>query len=422
MIDFIQKAGFFGYAGDSSPPAPVWDGKAATLNLLELGDSFISNGSSITSGYESYGIVTGAMRNSQARLRRRLDRNYGTGGFNTAQIEAVFNSQVLPIVAQFGLAIIHAGTNDSTELTVEETLAACKRMRDALLALRIPVIFGAPEPRGNDTFASKRLTGDALARHLERRTRMLAELPSPGCIVVDARGSLLKAATENDILEIYSHDGLHPNPRSVDEVYGPLYGAAVLSLTDDPANRPSGTTSRSINTNVEMTGISGPSTLPTGYTGTNATGTTGVTRTYAEVSNARGRWAQCTVGGIAATSASAIDMFRQLNLHSKIEIGKTYEVVAEWECDSGAANILSFQCGFQAVGPSGTITLWDSDRYTDGSPVTPVAQIGQWFRSPPFTSTEALTDFRMRLSAYMSTAGAPVGVFRVRNFELRELI
>lgn len=405
----------------STDPAGPWNGLATNINLIELGDSFIANGSN-AAGFKSYGIITAANRFSGQRLKRRLDWNFGLGGDDTGGIENRFNTQVVPLLGtQGGFLIVHGGTNDGTAISVDNTLAALTRIRDKALALKVPVIFCTTEPRGNDTFPDKRLAGAQLDAHLQRRTRMLAELPVTGCVVVDVRDKLLKPGTDNDIQERYSHDGLHMNPIGCDEVYGPAIAAAIKKLAPVRA-LPNGTTARSLNTNVEMLGITGPSVPPTGYSGSNASGTGNVTRAYLETATATGRWAQCTLGGGAATLAAAVDLFRQIGLQAQIAVGKTYVVICEYEIDAGAANVLSLECGIQAVGKvSGTTTtIWDSDRYQENNYLSDKAQAG-WYCSPPFTATEELSDFRMRLSAYMSINGAPALVVRARNFELVEL-
>lgn len=405
----------------STDPAQSWDGTPKNFQLVELGDSFIFMGSG-AAGYEYYGIVTAAQRLSGQRLRRSLTRNFGKGGDGST--DALVR---LPdaLATGAGVLIVHLSTNDGTSTTVDGTLAALKKIRDDAAAQHTATIFVAPEPRGNDTYPSQRLAGTALQYHLARRTRMLAELPQPGCVVVDVRDLLLKPGTENDVLDGFTIDGLHMSTVGADEVWGPRIAAAIMTLAPPATDLPSGTTARSKNVNVECAGASTSSdtstTPPTGYTGTNAGGLTGVLRYYREVTTATGRWCRSRVSGAVPTADAAVDLLRQITLQGNLEEGKTYEVVCEYEIEAGAQNVQSLQLGFQAAGSS-TTQLWDSDKYQTPFVISGKAQKG-WFRTPPFTATNVvgLTDFRIRLAAYLSKLGAPVLEVRTRNFELKEV-
>lgn len=396
-----------------------WNGTPRNYDLVELGDSFIFMGSG-AAGYENYGIITAAQRFSGQRLKRSLVRNFGKGGDGT--VDAIVRLPDAQATGA-GVMIVHLGTNDGTQ-SVDTTINGYKQIRDSNAALKIATIFVATEPRGNDTYPDKRLTGDALTYHLARRTRALAELPQPGCIVVDVRDLLLKPGTENDVIDGMTIDGLHMSVTGADEVWGPRIAAAIISIAPPASDLPSGTTVRSKNVNVECTGASTSSdtstSTPTGYTGTNASGLTGVNRYYKEVTTASGRWCQMTVGGAVPTADAAVDLLRQISLQNAIEVGKVYEVVCEYEIDAGAANVLSVQLGFQAAG-STTAQLWDSDKYQSPFLISGKAQKG-WFRTPPFTGVSGLTDFRIRLAAYLSKSGSPNLVVRARNFELREVV
>lgn len=403
----------------------VWNGMADGLRLIEIGDSFIANGSNTSVGFENYGIVTAAMRFSGQKLYRNQAQNYGLGGDDTLEVEARFDSQVVPTLTMGGgLAIIHCGTNDGANLTVDQTLDSMLRMRNALLSMKIPVIFVTVEPRGNSIDPTKRYTGEALARHLERRTRMLAELPKTGCVVVDPRAVLLEPATENDLKLAYSHDALHPNPIGATEAWGPLLATAIDQLVAD-YNVIDATLARSTNRDMTGTGGSlgtdGSGTMPTGFSGANATGTTGVTRTYSTEEIEGETWQKCVVGGVAATANAAIDLWRQTAIQAILVPGKTYEVVAKYRIAAGATNLLSVQCGHQIVSPTLNETVWDSDRYVEGQPISALAQEGI-FKGPRFVAPEGATDLRIRFAAYLSTAGAPAATVYCRELSLQEVL
>lgn len=282
----------------------------------------------------------------------------------------------------------------------------------------------ACEPRGNDTYPDKRLTGATLQAHLERRTRALAELPQPGCVVVDVRDLLLKPGTENDVIDGATIDGLHMSVTGADENWGPRIAAAIISIARPSPYLPSGTTARSLNPNVECAGASTTSDTSTApppeYTTTNAGGIVGLTKYFKEVTTPTGRWCRVTVGGAKQTAEAFTDLLRRISMSGVIVPGKVYEVVCEYEIDAGATNILAVQLGFQAAG-STTLTLWDSDKYQSPHVISGKAQAG-WFNTPPFTGVAGLTDFRIRLAAFLGTAGAPSLVVRLRNFELREVL
>lgn len=416
------------------PPTPSWDGTPQNNRAVVLGDSFIANGSSPTSGFENYGEMPTAIRLSGQRLVLRLEDNFGFGGDSSEMAEVRVDTA---LASSPGWMLVNLGTNDATfDFTAQRTIDSLNRIKAKAFAKKTIVIFHVPPPRGNDTFPEKRLSAPRLAIALERRQRMLNELPGVGCFVTDARDALLKPGTENDIIESMSHDGLHPNTSGAYYNGKPI--AAVI-IQNAPAvqvistvenvwslTNPRGSPSSNLlmNGSVAVTGGGATGFQATNYTGANASGTTGVTRAYSRVVKEGKNWDQCVIGGIKPTSAAALDLFRQISLqgpsaNEKHYVpGLLYEVVGEFEIDAGMTNILSLQLGFQIASPTYNATLWDGDRYAEGSFMPSEAHVGV-FRSPRFIMPDGVTDMRMRCAAYVSTLGAPVGTVRGRGFELR---
>jgi len=416
-------------AGPVTRKSGGWNGRPRNNLLAALGDSIVAQNSSAIDRFQNNGFVTALNRRTGQRLYWAHERNFGVGGDSTPMAEVRMPAL---LATGAGLAIIAVGTNDpGLGVTADQTLESMKRMKAAAFAARTVVIFITPAPRGNDTYPGKRLAGAALATAQAIRSRMLAELPGLGCYVVDNHTHLLKGGTTNDIKDGYTSDGLHPLTvgayywciAAADVVASLFTAIPVIATVENPWNattNPQGSASSNAlmagTTGTVGTGGSGQ--LATGYSGSNATGTTGVTRTYSKVNKDGLVWQQVVVGGVAATQTAAIDLLRQINLHTKVTPGLTYEVVARYEHDAGVSNILSLQFGVQLVQPSGSSTLWDGDKYTNLSPLPAVADAG-YARSPRFVMPANCTDVRVRATCYLSTVGAPVGTFRITGLELR---
>lgn len=407
-------------APPSSSTGSTWDGKPTSNKMSELGHSFIANGQYTTDGYRSYGVATAAADDSGQVVRRLGSAGaFGVGGDTTLQIGARIDAAIA--AAPNGVVYVWNGINDDA-LTVEQTLAEMKVWKQKALAAKTVIVFHTIAPCGNDAFPDNRKSASVITDMKLRNTRIRAEIPGPGCYVIDCFDKLLKSGTEFDLLETWSpQDGKHPGNAFVQEVSGPA-DAALLSYLypNGMVDKPTATRTRSVNTNVEITGASTTvgSTLPTGYTSTKATGTTGTTLTWQEVTTSTGRWCQIVMGGTAPTANAAVDMLRQISLQAKLVTGVTYEGVVEYEYDAGMSNILAIQLGMQEAG-STTALNWDNNRYSTQL-VSNKARKG-WLRTPPFTAVDGITDHRFRLSAYLSTAGAPSAVMRFRYMENREI-
>jgi lysophospholipase L1-like esterase len=403
----------------------VWMGRPTGLKVAVLGDSIAASNSSATSGTEGNGFLSHALRACGQRLKFDHTRNFGVGGDTSVMSEARLAAMA---AAGTDLCVVHVGTNDrgSAALTATQTMDSLIRIRDFCLAAEITVIFMVPPPRGNATYADKILSAPQLANHKEVRQRLLAEFTQTGVGVVDTWPLLAVDLAVGDLNVAYTTDGLHPN------VLGAYYWAVPLATKitamADPTNDIGVAASATIITsNWALAGTAGsPGTggsgeMADGYSGANATGTTGVTRTYSKVTVGGKLWQQIVVGGIAATSAASIDLMRQISLHTLVVPGDTYEVVGEYEVDAGTTNVLSLQAGWQTLGGATPLSIWDQDRYQDGALYPAIAQSGQ-FRSPPLVMPADATDLRMRISAYLSTAGAPSMTLRVRALELRKVV
>lgn len=408
-------------AGGVTPTPPTWNGLPTNNKMAELGHSFIANGQYTTDGYRAYGVATAAADDSGQVVRRLGAAGaFGVGGDTTTMIDARFDAALAACAG--GTLYVWNGINDDA-LTVDQTLTTMLSWKAKAFAAKTAIIFHTITPCGNDAFPTNRKSASVITDMKARNTRIKAELPGVGCKVVDCFAQVLKAGTDFDLLEKWSpQDGKHPGTVMVQEITGPADAIVLKQLYPTGAvDLPTATRARSINTNVELTGASttAGSTLPTGYTSTKATGTTGTTLTYQEVTTATGRWCEVVMGGTAATANAAVDILRQISLQAKLVSGMTYEGVIEYEYDAGMQNILAIQLGMQEAGSS-TLLNWDNNRYAT-QVVTPLARKG-WMRTPPFTAIDGLTDHRLRLSAYLSTAGAPAGKMRFRFMENRDIV
>jgi len=428
VLDFDELQGFIDDP-ESFMDAPMF--VLANNRIAILGDSITAQCSTPTNGTENYGYIANALRRAKQRFVYRLTDNYGQGGDTTTMMKP---RTANVISSGVGTCIIMGGTNDRglAGMTAEQTMVNLREMRDALIAAGIFVIIMTPMPRGDALFPDKYLTGTQLAYHLEVHDRILAELPSNNCKVVDNWPTLLDVASGalKGIKQGYTHDGLHPRTQGAYWTGYPL-GDVLNTMTPVEIIMPSADNVWVAVTNVTgdasvnplflgsagVPGTGGSGVLGDGWGGANAAGTTGVTRTYSKVST----WQQVVIGGITATSAAALDIARQIGLHTKCVPGATYEAVCEYELDAGATNVLSLQLGATVTAVSGVIALWDGDRYDNASPIQPVATAG-FIRSPRFVMPADATDVRLRLACYLSTSGAPSATVRVRKMSLRQVL
>lgn len=408
-------------AGGVTPTPPTWNGLPTNNKMAELGHSFIANGQQGTTsdGYRSYGVATGAADDSGQVVRRLgFAGAFGNGGDTTPMIGVRADSAIAACTG--GVLYVYNGINDDA-LTVEQTLAEMKTLKQKAFDAKTVIIFHTIAPCGNDAFPANRPANPTAM--LERNARMKAELPGLGCYVVDYFSQLLKPGTTFDLLEKYSpQDGKHPGNLFVQEVSGPADGALLKQLyPNGPADMPTTTTAKSFNTNVTLLeGLTSTfsTTPPTGWTNTKATGTTGTVIEYRKATTPTGDWCEVRLSGTAATANAAVDILRQIGLQAKMIAGKTSEGVIQYEYDAGMSNILAVQLGTQEAG-STTALNWDNNRYATQT-ITPLARNGR-MRTPPFTAVDGITDHRFRLSAYLSTAGAPSAVMRFRYMENREI-
>lgn len=407
----------------STDPVVGWNGTPANNKMAELGHSFIANGQqgSTSDGYRSYGVATGAADDSGQVVRRLGSAGaFGVGGDDTLQIGARVDAAIAAV--RGGVLYVWNGINDGL-LSVEQTIAEMKVWKQKAFDAQTVIIFHTIAPSGNDAFPANRPT-TAVANDMKtRNARMLAELPGPGCYVVDVFAQLLKPSTDFDLLEKYSpQDGKHPGNLFVQEVSGPADGALLKQIYPaGPVDLVTDQGTDALNSNVTL--LDGLTTTfsttpPTGWSNTKATGTAGTVIEYRKATTATGDWCEIRLSGTVATANAAVDMLRQIGLQAGLVAGKTYEGWIEYEYDPGIAGVLSVQLGMQEAGSS-TALNWDNNRFSTQT-VTPLARAGR-MRTPPFTAIDGITDHRFRLSAYLSTAVAPSGVMRFRYMKNREV-
>lgn len=158
--------------------------------------------------------------------------------------------------------------------------------------------------------------------------------------------------------------------------------------------------------------------IPDDWSNAKATGTTGTTFAYSQVTTATGVWSQVVIGGTAATADAAVDICRQIGIHTKMLPDTAYEGVVEFEVDAGASGIQSLQLGMYVINAQESVLLWDCDRYTAPS-VIPTFAFSGTRRTPPVTSLANMTDARLRLSLYLVNGVAPSATIRWRKLEAR---
>lgn len=189
---------------------------------------------------------------------------------------------------------------------------------------------------------------------------------------------------------------------TTDTVTNGAWGAATLA---------GGVAAAAGNTNV----------LADGYTSSKATGTTAVTLAYSYVTTATGNWTQVVIAGGPTTAAAAVDIARQISIHTNMVVGSDYEGVVEFEVDVGASGLESLQLGLYVTDGTISTTLWDCDRYTVPSVLPAVAHAGIR-RTPPVKAIANMTDARLRLSCYLPNTTSPSATIRFRAMSARQAI
>lgn len=168
-----------------------------------------------------------------------------------------------------------------------------------------------------------------------------------------------------------------------------------------------------------VTGTAGTTNvLADDWSSTKATGTTAVTLTYSYVTTATGNWTQVVIAGGPTTANAAVDIARQISLHTNMVVGSDYEGVVEFEVDAGASGIESLQLGLYVTDGTISTTLWDCDRYQAPSVLPAVAHSGVR-RTPVVKAIANMTDARLRLSCYLPNATSPSATIRFRAMSAR---
>lgn len=400
-----------------------------------FGDSISAQNSSATSGFENYGYITWANQLSRQRFRFEHANNFGVGGNTTAQMLARIDDV---IASDASTVVVFGGTNDrgSANLSYQDTVDNLTSIVTRLRLANKVVVFVTPLPRGDSTFTSNRLSGVQLANHLRVRQWILTWRGVAGVYVVDTwPNTAVESSATGDITLGYTHDGLHPNTTGAYYVGKAIATQALVNILPEPsilaasnadiysADNPLG----SVNLNPMFAGTAGsPATggsgsLADNWSGTNATGTTNVTRTYSKVTSGGKAWQQVVIGGTATTAEAAIDIARQISLQASVVGGATYEGLMEYQVDASAANIMSLQLGLVVTDGTGTTTLWDGDRYT-GTSVLPTEAFSGVLRTPRITMpASGITDVRLRVSCYLVNGQAPSGTIRLRAGSLNRI-
>lgn len=403
--------------------------------VATFGDSITDHNSILANGTENYGYITWACQFSRQRFRFRPEDNFGVSGDTTtmmlARIAAVLASPA-------GTVIIAGGTNDRglAAMTADQTIANLISMRDQCLAAGKAVILVPPLPRGDSVNTSNRLSGAQLAYHIRVREWILSNRGIPNVWPVDSWRYLADPySTTGDIKLNYTIEGLHPLP-----VGGFYLG---LSIAEDAFNNMLPEPRLLIQSNADQwstdnlygnilangmfdgsggtLGTGGSGTLAASWGGTSSGANSAVTRTYSKVTSNGKDWQQCVVGGGPTTAEGAVDLMRQISLHTKVVAGTTVEGMTEYEVDAGTANVMSLQLGIVFTNPGGTITQWDADRYSVAASVLPNTAFSGILRTPRVVVPEGCTDVRFRIAIYCNGSVSPTMTMRARAASMRRV-
>ena len=405
--------------------------------IAVLGDSITNNNSTSTGGFESNGYLTWANQFSRQRFRFEHALNFGVPGDTSEQAYARIDDV---LANDAGTVVVAVGTNDrgSAAFTYTQTISYLTAIRDKLLKDGRIVVLVCPLPRGDSTYTSNRLTGDQLAYHIRVREWVLSNKGVRGVYPVDSWVYTADATSSTGDIKLgYTSDGLHPN------VIGSFWhGKAIAEqalnlILPEPyilatsnadvygaINNPQGSIilNPMFSGTTGIPGTGGSGNLATSYTGTNATGTTAVTRTYSKVTSGGKDWQQIVLGAGPTTAEGALDLVRQISLHASVSAGDVIEGMIEYEVDAGTTGVMSLQLGLQLTDANGTTTLWDGDRYTGGSMLLPDVAFSGVMRTPRITVGATPTDLRFRLSCYVPNATSPVISVRCRAASLRKIV
>jgi hypothetical protein len=404
--------------------------------IAGFGDSITNNNSILANGTENYGAMTWALQLSRGRFRYRLTDNFGVPGDTSAQGLA----RIADVLASdAGTVVVGFGTNDRglAAMTADQTIANLTSIRDQLLAAGKVVVLKTPAPRGDSTYTSNRLTGAQLAYHLRVREWVLSNRGIPNVYPVDTWVYLANPiSATGDIKLGYTHDGLHYLPLGA--YYDGLAQAeqALNRIVPEPSllatsnadqwstDNPYGNVL--LNPMFDGTGgtlgTGGSGDLSASWGGTNSGANTACTRAYSKVTDAAGRvWQQCVLGGGPTTSEGAVDLMRQISLHTKVVAGTTVEGLIEYAVDAGSTNVMSVQLGIVFTNAEGTITLWDADRYSVANSIIPNIAFGGILRTPRVVVPAGCTDVRYRLAAYCNGSVSPTMTVRARAASLRRV-
>uniref|UniRef100_A0AAU6W065 GDSL-like lipase/acylhydrolase n=3 Tax=unclassified bacterial viruses TaxID=12333 RepID=A0AAU6W065_9VIRU len=416
-------------SGGASPTGPLLRPKNNIVAII--GDS-ITNQCTGANGTETYGYLSNALRQSDARFVFPLANNFGVGGDTTTQIRVRTPNVV---ASGAGIVIMLGGTNDRTSgLTVQTSIDNYKYMRDQFIAAGQFVICVVPMPRGdkrNATTISKTLTAAQLTDALRYRDRILKEMPKQGCVAVDTWPDFSDlSSSTGEVIQGYTHDGLHPSPTGAfvlgsliaQEIKKLLPLDAILPISNSDIYNATTNPFGLVTVNPMMLGTAGtPATggtgeLADGWRGSTASTAAGVTRTYSKVTKDGKVWQQVVLGGATPSQAGRLDLLSQVALQGNIVLGGVYEIVGQYEIDAGSSFILSIQPGIQI---NSDVVQYDGDRYDADQYFPVVAQSGV-FRSPQMQINTA-TDIRALVSLYVSNVGTPNATIRFRAVGMRRV-
>ncbi|MGV6475353.1 SGNH/GDSL hydrolase family protein [Azotobacter vinelandii] len=375
---------------------------------------------------ENYGYIHWALMLSRqcAVLENPLVDNWGIGG-NTSRD---FKGRYAPLLAatEADTIILTGPTNDrgSANMSAWESIDNYTGIIDNILKVGKEVILLCDTPRGDTSFTGQALAGDQLTAHQIVRQWMLSQDNGGSILVADPYPDWVDAVSASAYARLgYTHDGLHPTPTGAYYMGKALAGALtrkfagreVASIATNAdlfsAANPNGSMVnnpmvRNTGTNGTL-GTGGAGTIAQYWSGTNAGGASGITRTYDFTEDGV---QSCVLSGAAAGTAAACDILRQTGLHTTLVPGATYEAFADIEVDAGTANFSSLQLGIEVTDPvNGTQRYWDGDRYL-GTMVLPAVAYNGVLRVPKIVIPSGATAASLRLTAYAVDSAADVAM------------
>jgi hypothetical protein len=330
-------------------------------------------------------------------------------------------------------------TNDrgTSNLTAEQSIANYTNILTQAKKAGIKVGLLTDTPRGSVAFPGAALSGLQLENANKVRRWVLAQDDGVNVFVEDPYPFVTDQSSAQNYAKpgmLRDTDGLHMEPLGgytvaknggvrllqrlfPNQAYKPRStNSDIFSASNQYGAINSNPTVKQLGTNGSPGGT-GTGTIALGWTGTNASGASGVTRAYSFDTDGVQR---CNLSGSASGTAAAIDILRQVLTVANLSPGDSYDIYCQVEIDANHVGLSSIQCGIESVDPiGGTLRFWDGDRYLGTTPYPPFAQQEVGTFHMRFVVPAGITSATLRLTAYAQDAAPTVtaGV-RIKCFDI----